>query len=102
MSFSRRDQQPPFGRKGVTMESSQPGDREMKIHQFLWNDLELDQPGRLRDASMCFYLGYGVEETRKLLNGYNPRELRDVRELAPLNGFKEPENLASVVNLQYP
>lgn len=59
----------------------------MIIPDYVWNDLRLDEGTRAQDAAMCFFVGKGVEETRRLLDGHNETELRGVRLLAPLSGF---------------
>lgn len=68
----------------------------MLVHLFMWQELGLDDPVKRLDASMCFYLGYGVEETRRLLAGFNATELESVRKLAPMNGFEAPRDLIDV------
>lgn len=57
------------------------------IPRYVWIDLNLEDPTRRRDTSMCFYLGKGIEETRRILDGYSPFELSEVREIAPLSGY---------------
>lgn len=57
------------------------------ILQALWEALGLDDPSRHDLASRCFFLGRGVEETRRILNGFDPHEARDVVEISTLSGY---------------
>lgn len=58
-----------------------------RVPRYIWVDLRLGEGTRCEDASMCFFLGKGVEETRRLLDGFRPSEMNEVRELAPLCGY---------------
>lgn len=57
------------------------------ILQTLWGALGLDDPAKLDLASRCFFLGRGVEETRRILQGYDPKEADDVIEISSLSGY---------------
>lgn len=59
----------------------------VKIPKYVWIGLGLDDPRRLALASMCFYLGKRIEETRNIINGALPWEAIEVREIAPLSGY---------------
>lgn len=63
-----------------------------KIPKYIWVDLDLDDPERCRTASMCFYLGKGVEETRRVLNGFMNDEKREIIEIAKLSGYTPEEH----------
>lgn len=57
------------------------------ILQTLWDALGLDDPAKHDLASRCFFLGRGVEETRRILQGYDPKEADDVIEISSLSGY---------------
>lgn len=57
------------------------------VLQALWDALGLDDPARHDLASRCFFLGRGVEETRRILSGFDPDEAGDVLEISTLSGY---------------
>lgn len=63
-----------------------------KIPKYIWVDLDLDDVERRSVASVCFYLGKGVEETRRVLNGFMNDEKREIIEIAKLSGYTPGEH----------
>lgn len=59
---------------------------------YLWLDLQLDTDSRREVASMCFYLGKSIEETRRIVDGFVPFEHREVQIMAPLAGYSPEEH----------
>lgn len=72
----------------------------LEMQTMLWAGLGLDEPYKYRAALACFYLGYGVEETRLLLT-HRPGapELEDVVGLALACGLDYSRD--SIVQIQF-
>lgn len=61
----------------------------INVPKYVWIDLELDEERRRDLAGRCFYLGDGVETTRRILNGFLRSEAANVLEVTALCGYSD-------------
>lgn len=63
---------------------------KVKLYRTQWIELGLDEDSNYRIALACFYLGFGFEETRRLVKhplGLNHPDVKDAMDIAVFSGL---------------
>lgn len=60
----------------------------MLARQLIWRELGLEDEGKLDIASRCFYIGKGLEETKRFIKKGDCEEFEDLIGLTNLCGYK--------------
>lgn len=61
---------------------------KVKLYRTQWIELGLDEGSNYRIALACFYLGFGFEETRRLVKlGLDHPDVKDAMDIAVFSGL---------------